>query len=116
MFDVYQRHHRQDPLHRVAPIPSITVQLPVAAAVQANLCYSARYLQQQSAVSPEDVRATALQLLQAAKLLESDANAQAIQQLNQIPGHKERRQYFLKRNYAGRASKQTALDPYNSSP
>lgn len=77
------------------------VHLPVPAAILAEQCYNARYKQEQPAVAPEHVHATALALLQAAQSLESDPEAQKIQQSNQNADGDSARRYFLKRNYAG---------------
>ena len=101
MLQVYQDYHAQNPQHSTPPIPSRIIQLPVPAAVVENLCYSSRYLDSMPAVAADDLHATVLTLLHAAHLLESDQNAQQIQDSNQVVGTGHVRKYFLKRNLAG---------------
>lgn len=100
MLKVYKEKQREDPEHAVAPIPSQVVRPPVPAQVLIDLCFTARYEQEQPAVAQEHVHATALALLHAVYVLESDPDAQQIQQHNQVTAS-PRRKYFLKRNYAG---------------
>lgn len=100
MLQVYKEKQQQDPEHAVAPIPSQVVRPPVPAQVLIDSCFTARYEQEEPAVAQEHVHATALALLHAAHVLESDADAQQIQQHNQV-ADSPRRKYFLKRNYAG---------------
>lgn len=103
MLQVFKRKDEQDPTHCVSAIPSQIVQPPVPAEVLADLCCSARYEPDKvaPAVAAGHVHATAVALLHAAHILESDPHAQQLQQDNQVAGGNPRRKYFLKRNYAG---------------
>ena len=94
-----QQSHNQAPDHHTSPIPSAVVTLPVPEEVLAQLCYAARYSEDQPAIATEHVRATALSLLHAAQQLEADLEAQQIQLSNQVNGTSSRK-FFLKRNYA----------------
>lgn len=103
MLHIYQQKYHQDPEHSVPPIPSQIIHPPVPAHVLAELCFSARYHQDQPAVAREHVHAAALALLHAAHALESDSDARQIQQQNQVE-HVPKRRYFIKRNYAGKGN------------
>lgn len=102
MYHIYKEKYQQDQEQGVAPIPSQTVHPPVPAQVLADLCFSTKYHQpeDQPVIAREHVHATALALLHAAHTLESDPDAQQIQQHNQA-GSGSKRKYFVKRNYAG---------------
>lgn len=101
MLQAYHSYRQQHPQHSTPPIPSQVIHLPVPKAVVEDLCYAARYLDKQPAVAPDDLHATVLALLHGAHLLESDQNAQQIQESNQVVGSSPVRKYFLKRNLAG---------------
>ena len=102
MHNVFQEHFHKDPQNRFSHIPSIPVTVPVNQSVQGGLCYSSRYLGQQSViVNDDDIRATAAALLEAVQQLESDSDAQTIQETNQGDGGKPVRKFFIKRNYSG---------------
>ena len=102
MSHIYKEKYEQDQQQGTAPIPSQIVHPPVPAHVLADLCFSTRYHQpeDQPAIAHEHLHATALALLHAAHTLESDPDAQQIQEHNQVESGSKRK-YFLKRNYAG---------------
>ena len=115
MHNVFQAYYNEDPQRRYPHIPSIPVIIPVYGSIQHDLCYAARYLQQQPVVPEEAIRATAAALLEAVQQLEADAEAHTIQQTNQEKGGKPLRKYFVKRNYSGLGhSSQCSLLSYQS--
>lgn len=103
IFHIYKEKYQQDQEQGIAPIPSQIVHPPVPAQVLDDLCFSTKYLQpeDQPAIAHEHVHATALALLHAAHTLESDPDAQQIQQHSQVESGSKRK-YFVKRNYAGK--------------
>lgn len=104
LYDVFQKYYEQDPSAHVAPIPTAQIELPVERKFHRNVCYSQRYTG--TAVIPElEIRATATAILSAAILLDSNADATAIQQHNPDTGHDTLRKYVLKRNHSGFARK-----------
>ena len=107
MHNVLQDYYHQEPQNRFSHIPSVVLTVRANLSTQHDLCFWSRYLKGDLEVSAADVRATAKALLHAVQELESDSDAQTIQQSNQDKTTKPVRKFFVKRNYSGESLLQT---------
>ena len=117
LYEVFQRHHEQNPLKHAAPIPTVPFSLPISKTTSRDICYAQRYLTQPK-VSDYDIRAIAARIIAAAVKLDSNADASAIQRHNPKVGNSTLRKYIIKRNHSGFARKviQLTLDLSNWQP
>ncbi len=117
LYDTFQKYYEQDGSTGIAPIPTAIISLPVNGTFHRDVCYAQRYVQQ--AVIPDaDIRAAAAAMLAATMKLDSNPDANAIQQHNPDILNSTLRKYVLKRNHSGFARKviQISLDLSNWQP
>ena len=117
LYEVFQRYYEQDPNKHAAPIPTVSLFLPISETTSQDICYAQRYLKE-AKVSDYDIRATAASIIAVALELDSNADALAIQRHNPNVGNSTVRKYVIKRNHSGFARKviQLTLDLSNWQP